>query len=400
MERVGDDDVEARGRWGGSEPLVVEELEELFDGRTGSTVGMEEELMLLDRETLELAPAATPRILSELAGDERYVAGLRDGQIEIRTPVCGNAVAAGLCLADAILDLRAHLGDTLVVAASGTHPFSSDWGPISEGERYREIAAEFPAAARTDLSCGLHVHVAVGGAARALAVFNAARSYLPELTALAANSPYVGGEDTELATSRGELAFAVHRSCVPPVFDSWQSFVELVEWGRLGGAFRDASELWWDLRPNPRFGTIELRASDSQTRVEDATAIGAVFQCLLVWLSGRLDDGDELAVHDTSRIAENVWSARRYGTGGSMADLVSGERVETRARISRLLDTLEPAAERYGMSWPLLTARSLLADNGADRQRYVAAQRGLQGLTRWLALETTTSAQEYLERRA
>ena len=164
-----------------------------------------------------------------------------------------------------------------------------------------------------------------------------------------------------MATSRGELAFAPHRICVPPAFESWQAYVELVEWGRRGGVFRDAGQLWWDLRPHPRFGTIELRASDSQTRVEDATAITAIFQCLLVWLSGRVDDGDELPVHETVRIAENVWRARRYGTSGVMADLVSGERVDTRTRISRLLDALEPTAERYGMSWPILTARSLLA---------------------------------------
>ena len=147
------------------------------------------------------------------------------------------------------------------------------------------------------------------------------------------------------------------------------------------------------------FGTLELRASDSQTRLEDAAAVAALFQCLLVWLSGRFDDGDELAVHESSRIAENLWRARRYGTHGVVADLVSGEQVEMRARISRLLDVLEPTAERYGTAWALLTARTLLADNGADRQRYVCEQRGLQGLTRWLALETTASAQEYLERR-
>jgi gamma-glutamyl:cysteine ligase YbdK (ATP-grasp superfamily) len=145
--------------------------------------------------------------------------------------------------------------------------------------------------------------------------------------------------------------------------------------------------------------TTVAKARRCQTRVEDATAVAALFQCLLVWLSNRIDEGDELPVHETRRIEENLWGARRYGTRGIMADLVSGEQAETRARISKLLDLLEPTAERYGMAWVLLTARALLADNGADRQRYVAERRGLHGLTRWLALETTTSAQEYLERR-
>jgi carboxylate-amine ligase len=382
-----------------SAPLTVEGLEELFEERSGSTVGLEEELMLLDRETLELAPSAG-RVLEELADDERYAAELREGQIEIKTPVCGNAVAAGLCLADAILRLRETLGGDLVVASAGTHPFSSRWGRVTSGERYDEIAEEFPGAAHGDLPCGLHVHVAVAGAERTLAVFNAARSFLPELTALAANSPFVRGYDSGMATVRGELAFAQHRIGVPPAFATWEQYVELVDWGRRSGAFRDAGHLWWDLRPHARFGTIELRATDSQTRVEDAAAIAALFQCLLVWLNGRIGDGDEPAVHETARIAENVWQARRYGTHGVLADLGSGERVETRTRISRLLDVLEPTAERYGTSWALLTARALLADNGADRQRYVAERRGVKRLTRWIALETTSSAQDYLESRA
>jgi carboxylate-amine ligase len=384
--------------WRSSAPLTVEELEELFEERSGSTVGLEEELMLLDRETLEISPAAASA-LGALAGDERFDTERREGQVEIRTPVCGNSVAACLCLADAILHLDERLDEDLVVVASGTHPFSSTYGPATGRGRYREIAAEFPYARRRHLPCGLHVHVAVSGADRALAVYNAARSFLPELVALGANSPFLDGDDTDLASARGDLAPAVHRSGVPPAFPTWQSYVEFVEWGRRGGVFPGASHLWWDLRPHPGFGTIELRAVDSQTHLEDAAAIAALFQCLLVWLGERHDLGETLAVHDTSRIAENVWRGRRYGARGFMVDPVTGEQIETRVRISQLLDLLEPTAERYGTSWALLIARALLADNGADRQRYVATERGLMGLTRWLAQETVSSARDYLERR-
>jgi glutamate---cysteine ligase / carboxylate-amine ligase len=384
--------------WRSSAPLTVEDLEELFDERTGSTIGMEEELMLLDRETLEISPSAHSA-LGFLAVDDRFDTERREGQIEVRTPVCGNAVAACLCLADAILHLGEQLGENVVVAASGTHPFSSTWGPAKGSSSYREIAAEFPYARRRHVPCGLHVHVAVSGADRALASYNAARSYLPELVALGANSPFLDGDDTDLASARGDLALAVHRAGVPPAFPTWQAYVEFVEWGRRGGVFPDASHLWWDLRPHPRLGTIELRAVDSQTHLEDAAAVAALFQCLLVWLGERHDLGEALAVDETSRIAENVWRARRYGTRGYMVDPITGEQVETRVRVSQLLDHLEPTAERYGTSWALLTARALLADNGADRQRYVATERGLMGLTRWLAQETVSSARDYLERR-
>jgi carboxylate-amine ligase len=243
------------------------------------------------------------------------------------------------------------------------------------------------------------VHVAVPGADRALAVFNAARSFLPEITALAANSPFVDGSDSRLASSRGKFTLAVHRAGVPPEFESWERFVEFVEWGRRGGLLPDASHLWWDLRPHPRFGTLELRSADAQTRLADAVAIAAVYQALLVWLSDRFDTGERLPVHDTCRIAENVWRATRYGTRGWMVDHESGEPEETRARVSGLLETLEPAAQRLGTTWALLTAQTLVADNGADRQRYVAERDGLTGLVRWLADETVSSAREYLEQR-
>jgi glutamate---cysteine ligase / carboxylate-amine ligase len=385
-------------RWTGAEPLSVDGLRALFDGRSGHTVGLEEELMLLDPDTLELSPSVD-LALELLGDDERFGHELREGQIEIKTPVCGNAVAAGICLAEARLRLSERLGGRLLVASSGTHPFSSSWGSVTPGERYRELAEEYAHATEGNLPSGLHVHVAVPGADRALAVYNAARSFLPELTALAANSPFADGEDSRLASSRGKFTLAVHRAGVPPGFETWERFVQFVEWGRRGGLLPDASHLWWDLRPHPRFGTLELRSSDAQTRLEDAVAVAAVYQALLVWLSERVDAGERLPTHETCRIAENVWRATRYGTRGWMVDHESGEPEETRARITRLLEVLEPTAQRLGTTWALLTAQTLVADNGADRQRYVADRDGLTELVRWLADETESSAREYLEQR-
>ena len=321
-------------QWAQSAPLTVEEVVALFDERTGSTVGLEEELMLLDRETLELS-AAGPQVLEDVRDDERYAAELREGQIEIRTPVCGNAVAAGLCLADAILDLRDRLGSEVVVASAGTHPFSSAWGRITEGDRYREIAEEFPAAGRGICRAACTYTSRCAGAERALAVFNAARSYLPELTALAANSPFVGGRTPAWPrAAASSLRSPSQRSRRPRSRPGRRTSSSSSGVGKEGHSGTPATS-GGDLRPHPVFGTIELRASDSQTRLEDAAAMAALFQCLLVWLSGRFDDGDELAVHESSRITENLWRARRYGTRGVVADLVTGEQVEMRARISR-----------------------------------------------------------------
>jgi carboxylate-amine ligase len=382
-------------RWSGAEPLTLEAFERAFDEKASFTIGLEEELMLLDRETLELAPAAGS-VLELLGSDERFGHELREGQIETRTPVCGNAVAAGIYLAEARLRLSERLGDALLVAAAGTHPFSSSWGEVADAERYRELAAEYPHAVTGHLPSGLHVHVAVPGAKRALQVFNAVRSYLPAVTALATNSPYLDGKATGLASSRSQLPFAPHRTGVPPAFESWSVLLDFVDWGRHGGLLPDASHLWWDLRPHPRFGTLELRSADTLTRVEDAVAVAALYHCLVTWLAERGDAGERLPVHETSRIAENVWRATRYGTRGVMVDLDTGDPEETRSWIGRLLEALEPTAERLGTSWALLTARALLADNAADRQRYVEGERGVRGLVAWLAEETVSSASEYL----
>jgi carboxylate-amine ligase len=362
-------------RWTDSTALEVDGLRALFEERSGPTIGLEEELMLLVPKTMALSTSAE-RVFELLDGEDHYAAELRPGQIEIQTPVCGNAVAASLCLADGILRLRDRLAGSFVVAASGTHPFSPDRG-----------------------GSGLHVHVAVSGADRALAVYNAARSFLPEFTALAANSPFVEGEDTGLVSARGRSTQAPDRAGVPPALSSWEEYVRLVESGPQGGVSPDMSRRSWGLRPHPVFGTLELRSCDSQTRVEDAAAVAAIFQCLVVWLAERYDERGELAVHETSRIAENVWRASRYGTRATMVDPETGAQEETRSRIQRLLQALEPTASRHGTTGALLTASTLLADNGADRQRYLAAEYGLDGLVRWLADETVLSAQDYLERR-
>jgi carboxylate-amine ligase len=179
---------------------------------------------------------------------------------------------------------------------------------------------------------------------------------------------------------------------VPPAFESWEDLVDFVDWGRAGGLFPDASHFWWDLRPHLDHGTLELRAADAQTRVEDASAIAAVFQALVLTLAERYAEGDALPVHDTHRITENSWRAYRYGVQGWLVNLDTGEPQPTRDRLERLFGELEPAARRLNGESQLEHARTLLAGNGADRQRYVQARDGMRGLVEWLVHETESVA--------
>lgn len=379
--------------WPDRPPLTLAGCRHAFDSVSPGTVGVEEELLLVSPETLDLVPE-NRAVLEAVAGDERFHPELRASQLEIVTPICGSAAEVGSVLAEARSTLVAAAAGRVRILAAGTHPFATDWGEISDEDRYRLIEDEYSWAARRSLTCGLHVHVAVGGADRSLAVFNALRSFLPEIAAVAANAPFHEGEDTGLCTVRPKLMGSLPRTGVPPAFASWEEFVGLVGWGRAGGLIPDATFLWWDLRPHPIHGTIELRATDSQTQVDDAAAIAALVHCLAVSLGDRHSAGERLPAHAVERIAENMWRAVRYGVNGTLVDLETGERETTRARIARLVDSLEPTAAGLACTDELAAIRSLIAGNGADRQRYVAEREGLSGLASWLVRETEAGAGE------
>jgi len=379
--------------WESTPALTVERCLAAFEHELPFTIGAEEELMLIDPRTYDLAPAIDD-VLALVDGDPRFAKELRAAQIEVVTRVCSTAADVCRELAHARHDLIVRLDGRYRLLASGTHPFSSRHGEITGADRYRQIADEYVWAATRSLVCGLHVHVAVPGAARALAVYNTMRSYLPELAALGANSAFAEGSDTGMASVRPKFNEIYPRSGIPPAFRTWDELVRFVEWGRCGGLFPDPSHFWWEMRPHPVHGTIEIRVADTQTTINDATAIIAVIQSLVAMLTHRLDAGERLPVHETYWITENAWRAHRHGIRGWLVDLDSGERIPTRDRLARLLDELEPYAERFDADNQLDSARSLLAGNGADRQRYVREREGIQGVTRWLVEETESSALE------
>jgi carboxylate-amine ligase len=362
------------------------DLRASFERAGGFTVGLEEEVMVLDPRTLDLAPRAAD-LLARLPGDERFRPELPAAQLEILTAPAPHAVAAGGLLAAARADLRAAAGEDLRLAGSGTHPFAHPVGQMSDGERYELIVAEYGWAALRGLVFGLHVHVAVGGADRTLAVADALRSHLPEIAALAGNAPFLAGEDTGLASVRPKIAEAFPRQGVPPALGSWERYAELLAWGRRAGSVPDAGHLWWELRLHPEHGTIEVRAPDTPARAAHAAAIAALVQGLCAELAARFDAGEPLPVHDDVRIAENRWRALRHGLDGTLADLGTGEPEPTRERLARLLARVAPYAERLGSGPALAGARELLAQSGAERQRALAERHGVHGLVARLERE-------------
>jgi len=350
------------------------DLRAAFDAPEPLTVGLEEELMLLDPETLDLLPRAADVIGP--AADPRFKLEMPAAQLELSLPPARSVPEAIAALAAARRDVAAAAEPVGRLAAAGAHPFAAAIGQLSAGERYALTEEEYGDVARRQLVCALQVHVAVGGADRSLAVYNGMRQWLPLLAALAANAPFHEGRDTGMASIRPKIGEQLPRQGIPPAIASWETFADALAWGAASGAVPEPRRWWWELRPHPAFGTLELRVPDAQATVEDAAAVAAFAHALVGWLAARHDAGEPLETADTWRLEENRWSAARYGMDAELADLATGERTPARACLAALVADLGPVAERLGCAAELADTARLAADGGAARQRAAAAAAG------------------------
>jgi carboxylate-amine ligase len=365
---------------------------DVFDHAHDLTVGAEEELLLVDPATFDLVPLAG-ELVDGLADVSRFRRELSASQIEIVTlpaDSCGGVVEQ---LAGARRQLVEHAGGRARLLACGVHPFAAPWGGISSGPRYQSILNRYALAARVGgMAAGLHVHVAVAGGDRAVAVYNRLRGLMPLLIALSGNAPFFAGRDSGLATVRCMLSDALPRHGTGPRFRDWRAFESLVAWGGRSGAVSDASQYWWDCRLNSRTGTVEVRAPDAQPLLEDTEALIAVVHAAAADLCERHDGGCRSGAHDGIAIDENRWRAARFGLDGDLLDLASDRMVPARELIAELLERIEPAAGRLGGERGLGHARALLQRNTPGRHREIERRDGLLGLCAWLADCTERSA--------
>ena len=366
--------------------IAAEEIATAFDHAPELTVGVEEELMLLAPEGLDLVPKAG-EVLARLGGDERFKLELPAAQIESVTTPSETVREIRHKLARARRDLAAACGGLVDLAAAGVHPTAAPEGELNRNERYDAAADRYGThVLGRQLVFALQVHVAPGSADAALAVYNALRSYLPEIAGLAANAPFHGGRDTGFASVRPSIGLLLPRQGMPPAIASWAEFAESLEWGARANTF-DRAAWWWELRPHVTHGTLELRVPDAQTTVADAAAVAAFGHCLSSWLCERHRSGEPLPVAPSWRIAENRWLAARDGAEARLVDLDSGEPYWLSERIAALVEELAPTAERLGCVGELARVDALARRNGAIRQREIATERGIGGVVEWLRAE-------------
>ena len=356
------------------EKLDGDALRATFDAASALTVGLEEEALLLDPETLDLLPRA-PRVIERCGGDPRFKLELPASQLEIVLPPTRTVAESAAALARARRELATAASGVGRLAAAGTHPFAPPLGELNGGERYEAIVREYGSVASMQQVAALQVHVAVPDHARALAVYNALRSHLPELAALAANAPFYAGVDSGLASVRPKISELLPRQGVPPALESWDAFAAVL-------ARVPATQWWWELRPHHLHGTLELRVPDAQATVADAAAVSGFAQSLVAWLADRHDGGDLPGPEATWRIEESRWAACRSGLDGVLADPVTGERVVARELLAGRLEALAPHARALRCEAELADVARLLDANGAERQR---AEGGPREAAAWLA---------------
>ncbi len=374
-------------------------LEHRFGSTPPFTLGVEEEYMLLDPETFDLVQHVDTVLTAAQDGEfsERIAPELMQSVLEISTPVCKTAGD----IDHELRRLRGHVTRTahdqgLRVGSAGTHPFSLfERQRITARDRYRNLVDQLQYVARRELIFGCHIHVAVDDQEKAIHVMSALLVHLADLLALSASSPFWRGEPTGLSSSRQMVFAAFPRSGPPPRFSGYDDYAEVVGQLEKTGCIADYTHIWWDVRPHPRFGTIEVRVMDAITRVEETVALAAYVQGLVKHYSELYDAGREMPSYHRILVSENKWLAARYGLEAPLMDLAAGRRnrVPVAQLIRRALRDVEPHARELGSDRELEGIRDILGrGNGADRQlRVFNANRDILEVAREIS-EATEAA--------
>ncbi len=352
-----------------------------FNSSPGPSLGVEVELELVDRETRALASAASA-ILGEIGAGHpegehpKAKHELFECTIEIITGVCTS-------VAEARADLQATLDEVVAAAdrrgldllCSGTHPFSA-WQDqqVSPNPRYAQLIEEMQWMARRLAIFGVHVHVGIRSPEKAIAIANALSGYIPHLLALSASSPYWEGRDTGLASCRSKVFEGLPTAGLPSPIESWEDFEQLMETLVSSAAISTVREVWWDIRPHPDFGTVELRMCDGIPTLGEVSAIAALAQCLVSHFDTCLDEGRPLPRQHDWVLRQNKWRAGRHGLDARLIVDDQGDLVPVRDAVRALVAELAPAAERLGCVDELARVEGIVAGGASyERQRAVVA---------------------------
>src|SRR3954463_7117746 len=335
------------------------------------TLGIEEELMIVDAETLELVNGIETMLEAVPPSDGEVKPELMESVLEIATTPCKTTAQAGKQLRELRrVTARAAGEHNLAIGSAGTHPFAM-WEDqrIVARPRYRDLVAALRFVARQELIFGQHVHVGIDDPDKAIHVANGMRVHAPLLLALSANSPFWRADATGLLSTRTPIFRAFPRVGIPPTYKDFDEYSRRVGFMVESGAIEDYTYLWYDVRPHPNFGTVEIRVMDSQTRIEHSLGLAALIQAMVKELCEHFDSGEELSTYPYEMLDENKWLPPRHGLEGQLVDLPTNERVSTSELTRRVVDRTREHAQDLGSAGELDGIEDLLdRGNGATRQ--------------------------------
>lgn len=357
-----------------------------FSPSQQSTIGVEWELALVDPQTRELTSRAS-EVLSALEdahpsilvpGTGPHITGeFLDNTVELVTGICRTPQEAADQLAQATGVLK-EVTDSLGLAffSAGTHPFSrATEQPVGAKDRYQRVLDRAQYWGKRQIIYGVHVHTGVDARAKALPVLNGLTNFYPHLLALSASSPYWEGEDTGFASHRAQLFQQLPTAGLPFTFEDWDAYEDYLNDLVVTGVIDDPSENRWDVRPVPKYGTVEMRAYDGLASIADIQALTAFTQCLVEWFSRQVDAGQRIEPLKPWHVQENKWRAARYGTEAIV--ILGNDNTERLVTddVLGLLNKLEPLARDLGCADDLAGVERICQEGaGYQRQRRVAAE--------------------------
>jgi len=356
-----------------------------FSASPRTSLGIEWELELVDLQTHQLRGAST-EILEEFAakvGDEEAAKAkheLFESTIEVITGVC-DSVPQALADLGGTVDILRGLTERrgIGLMCSGTHPFSEYSSQrISTNDRYFRLVEQMQWLAHRLLIFGVHVHVGVRSRDKAIPIVNALTAYIPHFLALSASSPFWLGQDTGLASSRSKVFESLPTAGLPQQLTDWGQFERFMETLITSGTIETIREVWWDIRPHPNFGTVELRICDGLPTLHEVGAVAALSQCLVERMNSQLDRGYTLPVPRRWVVQENKWRAARYGLDAEILVDDRGSTRPVRDELTDVVDDLLPVARRLGCARELMAIEEIL-NVGASYQRQRAAARRADG---------------------
>jgi carboxylate-amine ligase len=364
------------------------------------TIGVEEEFQIIDPESLELRShvvqllsSAAARGVGDLVKQEMH-----QSIVETGTKICENVSELRLEMHRTRSELVMAAESTgLRVAAAGTHPFSS-WidQVISPGERYQNIVEEMGQLARSLLIFGMHIHIAMPDKQTTIDMMNMVRYFLPHLLALSTSSPFWMGRNTGLKSFRTTVFRRFPRTGIPEVFESWSEYENFINLLVKLNCIDTGKKIWWDVRPHPTYGTLEFRMFDTATRVEEAVAIAALTQAIVVKLHRLYTHNQSWRIYRRALIEENKWRAARYGIEGKLIDFGREAEVPMRDLMLELMELIDDVVDDLGSRSAVEYIHTILNEGtSAERQLRVYQQTGdLKDVVRHLVMETRASVQD------